>query len=54
MRKAEETRNLKPYAAPVLTVHGDVREVTRSVSGSGSADNKTIGMGMANKTFRTA
>jgi hypothetical protein len=42
--------NLKPYAAPVLTVHGDVREITRAVSSGGTADNKVRG----NKTFKTA
>jgi hypothetical protein len=52
MRNVEETRTLKPYAAPVLTVHGDVREITRAVSQGGSLDGKTTGMGM--KQFRTA
>ena len=41
---------LKPYAAPVLTVHGDVREITRAVNQGGNVDGKTKG----SKTFRTA
>ena len=36
----------KPYSMPVLTVYGNVRELTQSVGNSGSAD----GGGPPNKT----
>mgnify|MGYP001151877657 CR=1 FL=1 len=41
----------KPYAPPVLTVHGDVREITRAVSQGGAADGKTAGN--SGKVFKT-
>jgi hypothetical protein len=50
MGNAKTKRVRKPYTPPVLVVHGDVREVTRSVNGSGTLDGKAKG----NKEFKTA
>ena len=52
MSSLEGPRKGKPYAAPVLTVHGDVKEVTQAVARGGNPDGKTTGGG--SKTFRTA
>jgi hypothetical protein len=51
MSNSEGARKLKPYAVPALTVHGDVREITRAVARGGSPDGKTTGGG--NKVFKT-
>ena len=55
MRRLEAESGPKPYTAPALTMHGDVREVTQAVNGSGNADNKAFGgsNGNAAKVFRT-
>ena len=50
MSSLEGPRKGKPYVAPVLIVHGDVKEVTQAVNSGGRADNKSKGT----KTFRTA
>jgi hypothetical protein len=49
MRDLEGTEGRRPYAAPALTMHGDVREVTQAVNGGGNVDGKAKG----NKVFRT-
>ncbi len=49
MRSPKTKRVRKPYTTPVLTVHGDVREITRSANGNGAADGKVNGK----KVFRT-
>lgn len=39
----EAEKRIKPYVSPRLTVHGDVEELTRSVSPTtGGFDNKVI------------
>ena len=52
MRISEGANQRKPYRTPVLTIHGDVREVTRAVAQGGREDGKVTGGGM--KIFRTA
>lgn len=51
MSNSDGARKRKPYVAPVLTMHGEVKEVTRAVGRGGSTDGKVTGMG--NKVFKT-
>jgi len=50
MRRLEAESGPKPYTAPALTMHGDVREVTQAVNGLGGEDGKSKG----GKVWRTA
>jgi hypothetical protein len=43
MAKAVNAKPKKPYAAPVLTVHGTVRELTQANQAGGKADAATTG-----------
>ena len=43
MTPTEGTCHRRPYAAPALTMHGDVREVTQAVNGGGNMDGKSKG-----------
>ena len=43
MAKAVKAEPKKPYVAPVLTVHGTVRELTRHTGINGNFDGAKIG-----------
>jgi hypothetical protein len=43
MAKAVKEQPKKPYAAPVLTIHGTVRELTQANQTGGKTDKATKG-----------
>jgi hypothetical protein len=43
MAKAVKGKPRKPYAAPVLTIHGTVRELTQANQTGGKPDHGTKG-----------
>jgi hypothetical protein len=43
MSKTVKEEPKKPYAAPVLTIHGTVRELTQANQAGGKADHATSG-----------